>query len=330
MSYCSENKLPLSTSINRLFEVIELLGFQKVRNSLKIDNQIGSYVWIGRGDCISFVALELYVYRNSDCISVQTRTRSGRSYWDLSWQNKTISLLKGLFVGSFITDEGTNRYMKLDGIEPSKVACSLFVDRWRFNNAMIKPKIYLQSRKMTGDIASEKYSGFPWLDDINPRILSDNMIVPYLIGSWESYFRNSYISILKYSNRIPEKALKNCRISSTDYLMVIRQEACLERLLADSLSFQRPNVIAENFRLLNSDIDINAWLRKPYNKRKKTLFDSIIEIVEIRDEIVHTGNMNLSILDDQIHKIIKDLTIAVERSYQGFGQVFGFKPDYDF
>ncbi|WMJ77794.1 hypothetical protein RBQ61_02365 [Sedimentibacter sp. MB35-C1] len=307
-----------------------MLGFQKARDSLKIDNQIGSYIWLGSDDCITFVELELFVFREADCISVQTRTRAGRSYWDLSWQNKTISLLKSLFGGSFITDEGTNRYIKVDVLEPSKVACSLYVDRWKFNNAMIKPKIYLESRKLTGDIAREKSSGLAWLDDINPRILSDNMIVPYLIGCWESYFRNSYISILKYSDCISEKALKNCRISSTDYLKVIKHEACLERLLVDSLSFQRPNVIAENFRMINPNIDISAWLRKPYNRRKKTLFDSIIEIVDIRDEIVHTGNMNLSILDDQIFKIIKDLTIAVDRSYQGFGKVFGFEPKYDY
>lgn len=330
MSYCSENKLPLTTPINRLFEVIELLGFQRAKDPLKINNQIGSYMWIGNDDYISFVELELFVYRQSDCISVETRTRVGRSYWDLHWQNKTISLLKSLFGGSFVTDEGTNRYMKFGVPEPSKISCSLYVDRWIFNNAMIKPQVYLQSRNMTGDISREESIGIPWIDDMNPRILSDNMIIPYLIGCWESYFRNSYISILKYSNDIREKALKNCRISSTDYLKVIKREAYLERILADSLSFQRPNIIAENFRQLNSNIDISTWLRKPYHRRKKTLYDSIIEIVEIRDSIVHTGNMDLSILDKQIHSIIEDLSAAVDRSYQGFGKVFGFEPEYNF
>ena len=306
------------------------MGYQKVRNLFKGQNQVGSYIWFGDNDSISFVELELDVYRKSDCISVQTRTRIGRSYWDLQWQNKTISLIKSLFGGSFTTDEGSDRYMQLAVSKPSKIACSLYVDRWVFNNAMIKPEIYLQSRQMNGDIAREEHSKLPWLDEMNPWILSDNMIIPYLIGCWESYFRNSYISILKYSDEIPEKALKNCRISSPELLMVIKHEANLERILADSLSFQRPNIIAENFRQLNSKIDINAWLRKPYNRRKKTLADSITEIVGIRDSIVHTGNMDLRILDKQIHNIIKDLTAAIDRSYQGFGKVFEFEPDYFF
>ena len=37
MSYCSENKLPLATPKSRLFEVLELLGFQRIQDSAKIE-----------------------------------------------------------------------------------------------------------------------------------------------------------------------------------------------------------------------------------------------------------------------------------------------------
>ena len=125
MSYCSENRLPLATPINRLIEVIELLGFQRVQDPLKIDGQLGAFIWVGSSDEISFVGLELSVYKTDECISVQTRTRAGRSYWDLKQQNKTISLLRSLFGGPFTTDEGTNRYMIFDVPAPSKIASSL-------------------------------------------------------------------------------------------------------------------------------------------------------------------------------------------------------------
>lgn len=330
MSYCSENRLPLTTPIGRLFEVIELLGFQKTQNLLKTESQLGAFIWSGNNEDISFVALELYIYKQDDCISVQTRTRAGRSYWDLRQQNKTISLLRSLFGGSFSTDEGTNRYMTYDVPEPSKIACSLYLDRWRFNSAVLKPRIYLDLRNITGDIAREEPTGLPWLDDINPRILSNNMILPYLIGCWESYFRNSFISIVKYSDDISAKALKNCRVSLEEYIKVIRGKANLESVLADSLSFQRPSIISENFRALNPKIDIATWLRKPYHKRRKSLFDSITEIVETRDIIVHTGITDISIFDKQIQSIIKDLIAAVDRVYRGFGNAFCFEPSFDF
>ncbi len=330
MSYCSENILPPATPLTRLVEVVELLGFKKSIDRIKIDNQVGSYVWIGDDNNISFVGVELYIYKKEDCISVETRTRVGRSYWDLKLQNKTISLIKSLFGGTFYTDEGVNRYMPLYYPEPSKISCSLYVNRWIFNNAIAKPKIYLQSRSMTGDVARNESTGIYWLDEMNPRVLSNNMIIPYLIGCWESYFRNSYISILKYSYNIPDNALKNCRISPAEYLKVIKKEEFLEMILADSLSFQRPYIIAENFRKLNANIDITSWLKRPYHRRRKTLLDSITEIVETRDYIVHTGNMDLRIFDKQIHNIMNDLTEAVDRAYQGFGQVFEFDPSYDF
>lgn len=330
MSYCSENRLPLTTPIKRLFEVIELLGFQKARDPLKIEGQIGAFIWGGNNSDITFVELELYVYKGDDYISVQTRTRAGRSYLDLRQQNKTISLLRSLFGGSFTTDEGTNRYMTFDVPEPSKIACSLYLDRWRFNNAILKPRIYLDSRNMTGDIAKEESTGLPWLDDMNPRILSNNMILPYLIGCWESYFRNSFISIVKYANNVSSRALKNCRISTVEYMKVIHGEVTLESVLADSLSFQRPNIISENFRALDSKIDIATWLKKPYHKRRKSLFDSITDVVETRDVIVHTGMTDISIFDKQVQGIIDDLIAAVDRVYRGFGDVFSFKPSFDF
>jgi hypothetical protein len=47
----------------------------------------------------------------------------------------------------------------------------------------------------------------------------------------------------------------------------------------DNLSFQRPKIIAENFKLINDSIDISGTLRKPYRKRKRSLYDSIDSII---------------------------------------------------
>ena len=326
MSYCSTNTLPITTSLSRLIEVIELLGFKKTIDHLKIENQVGSYFWLGDDDSITFVGVELSIYKNDDCITVTTRTRVGRSYWDLALQNKTISLIKSLFGGRFQTDEGMNRYLNFDCQEPSKVASSLYIDRCVYNNAAMKVKIYLSSRNMIGDVARDESAGIQWIDDMNPRLLSNNMIIPYLIGCWESYFRNSYISILKYSDNIDYNALKNCKISSSELLRIIKKKDSLEKVIADGLSFQKPYIISENFRKLNSEIDISSWLKKPYRRRKKTLYDSITEITDRRNYIVHTGNIDLTLFDKKIQTIMNDLTEAIDRVYQGFGAIFDFVP----
>lgn len=290
-------------------------------------NQIGSYMWLGNDDEISYVGVELSIYKYDDYTSVQTRSRVGKSYWDLKHQNKTISLLRSLFGGSFETDEGKNRYMEFGGDAPSRLSCALYIARWVFHNAMIKPLIYLDTRKLTGDIAREEPTGLPWMDELNPRVLSHNMLIPYIIACWESYLRQSYIAIMKYADSIPEKALKSFRATPAELLEVVRKESDLAYILADSLSFQRPSIAAENFKQLNSRIDLKRWLSTPYHKRKKSLFDSITELVEIRDMIVHQGSMSQDFNEKKIRMIMDDLAVSADRIYDGFGSVFSFEPN---
>lgn len=330
MSYCSENKIPADVSLGRVIEVIELLGYIKVRNPLKTKVQVAFYVWNGDKKSISFAGIELYIYKYADCISVQTRTSIGRSYWDLKHQNKTISLIRSLFGGSFTTDEGNNRYMSFDCPEPSKLACSLYLSRWRLKNALQRPTAYLDSRNVNHDLVHGEFIKARWLDDLNPILLSNNSLIPYIIGCWESYFRQLFVSIIIYADSIPEQALKNCRLSGFELLQAARDPDQLVWRLADSLSFQRPGIIAENFRRLNSSIDIGAWLRKPYHRRKKSLFESISEIIDLRDAIVHAGITSCTLSDNEIRRILFDLTEAANRVYDGLGKVYGFIPDYRF
>lgn len=330
MSYCSDNQIPITASLKNIKEVIELLGYKKCKDALSIPGQVGSYYWSGNDDNISFVGVELYIYKEDEYYSVQTRSRIGRSYWDLEQQNKTILLLKNIFGGSFETDEGKNKRMLFDEKEPDKLACALFISRWVFNNQLMKAKMYLNNRELNGDFSKDESSGLLWIDEMNPRVLSNNMLLPYLIGCWESYFRQSYIAILKYANEINDNALKNSRITNSELLNVIRNGYKAEWYLADSLSFQRPSIIDENFRRLNSNIQIQSWLKKPYHRRKVSLFDSLTDVINVRDTLVHNGQMDISLFDKEAKKIIDDITAAVDRVYEGFGRAFNFNPSYDF
>lgn len=326
MSYCSENRLPLNTKISRIKEVIELLGYRRIQNDLKSKELIGTYAWNGDDYSISFVQIYLSIFRRNDCITVETESSAGRSYWDLERQNKTISLIKSIFGGSFITTAGKNKYLDNLDKEPTLLESSLFVDRYIFKDSISKTKYYLYARQMDPQSALEERTNIDLIDNYNPRILSNNLLIPYIVGCWESFFRNSYISILKYSDAVQENALKRSNPSSKDLLMVIRKEESLENILFDHLSFQRPSIIDENFKQVNQEIKIAKWLMEPYNRRKKTLFDSITELVEVRNTIVHTGQIDLRFLDKFINQNIQDLLVAVDRVYEGFGKVYNFTP----
>jgi hypothetical protein len=185
------------------------------------------------------------------------------------------------------------------------------------------------NRKLEGAIAREKSSGFEFMDELNPRILSNNFLLPYIVAVWEDYFRSTFAAALKYSKQ-RDNALKRARLSHSNLEEVALGTHSIERAIAEGFSFQRPTSIAENFRLLDPKLDIGATLRKPYRRRKKSLFDSIEKLVEDRHKFVHTGGMNVKFFDPQLETALSDIEVAVNRAYEFVALHYGFVPSHDY
>ncbi|MBE0337100.1 HEPN domain-containing protein [Paenibacillus sp. 23TSA30-6] len=329
MSFTSENILPEGTAYNKLINLIALLGYTKQRNEFKNQGMLASYFWYEYKNYRSYVGVELDIYKKDGNILVYTRTRSGRSYWDLEHQNKTIKYIKDYFKGSFSTDEGKNRYFIIDEKVPTELEAGLFIARWVYKNALIKPKIYLDSRNLKGDISRVEHTGISFIDDLNPRFFSNNLLIPYLVATWEEYLKKSFIVILKYTDN-RDKLFKEARFSVNNLRDISAGNTSIEEALVEKFSFQRPRIVAENFKKLDEKLDIFTVLNKPILNRKVSLFDSIEEIVELRNTFVHEGGMDLSINDKKLKVIIKDFEVAVDRIYDRFGAYYNFEPSRDF
>lgn len=330
MSYTSESVLPRSAKLAQLEELIVLLGYRRGEDGLKVPARIGSYFWHDKEDFRSYAGVGLDIYRRlHGPIKVTTQSSAGRSYWDLTQQNKTIKLIHNLFGGHFITDAGRNRCWRPNRRPPSPLASGCFIARSRFHSGLGRARIYLMSRKLEGPIAQEKASGLEFMDELNPRILSNNFLLPYVVALWEDYFRSTFAAALKYSKQ-RESALKRARLSHSNLEQVALGTHSIERAIAESFSFQRPTSIAENFRLLDPKLDIGAVLRKPYRRRKKSLFDSIEQLVEDRHVFVHTGRMNIKFFDPQLQTTLSDIEVAVNRAYECVAAYYGFVPSHDY
>ena len=329
MSYRSESVLPRSAKLAQLEELVALLGYRKSEDGLKIPGRIGSYFWYDQEEYRSYVGVEIDIYRRSRGPIVTTRSSVGRSYWDLTQQNKTLKLIRDFFGGHFTTDAGRNRYWRPDERPPLPLASGCFIARWRFHNGLGRARIYLMNRKFEGPIAREKSSGLEFMDGLNPRILSNNFLLPYIVAVWEDYFRSTFAAALKYSKQ-RESALKRARLSHSNLEQVALGSHSIERAIADGFSFQRPTSIAENFRLLDPKLDIGAALRKPYRRRKTSLFDSIEQLVEDRHVFVHTGRMNVKFFDPQLQTALSDIEVAVNRAYECVATYYGFVPSHDY
>ena len=186
MSYTSTSILSKKISLSQVQDMILLLGYTKLAINSKVPDLAASYFWAEEKDYQSYVGVELDVYRDrAGHITVATRSRVGRSYWDLIQQNKTLKMFRDLMGGNFTTDAGHNRYWRPDEPPPSPLSSGCFLARWRFHNNIGRAQMYLSNREFKGTMAKDEPSGLYYMDELNPRLLSNNFLLPYLIAVWE-------------------------------------------------------------------------------------------------------------------------------------------------
>lgn len=330
MSYTSTSVLRQSVTVAQAKEIIELLGYKRVRDSLKVPNLAAGYYWYDETDYKSWSGVELDIYKTpKGPVKLTTRSTAARSYWDLTHQNKTLKLLRDLFGGHFETDAGRNRYWHPDEPAPPPISSGCYLARWRFHNNFGKARVYLMNRKLEGPIARDSSSGFEFMDQMNPRLLSNNLLVPYMIAVWEEFFRATFAACLRYSKQ-RETALKRAKLSHSDLENLAMGSVQIERAVAEFFSFQRPSSIAETFKLLDPKLDLAAPLRKPYRRRRLSLYESLEALVENRNALVHAGELNLGLFDKKLETTMSDLTEAANRTYNHIAKHYGFIPNHDY
>jgi hypothetical protein len=163
---------------------------------------------------------------------------------------------------------------------------------------------------------------------MNPRLLSNNLLIPFIIAVWEEYYRVTFTAVLRYADK-RDVVLKKARLSHAQ-LEQIAAEKQIERPIFECFSFQRPSMIGENFKLIDPKLNLASAMRKPFRRRKFSLCDSIESLVEARNAFVHAGDMDMSLFDRRLQAILADIVMAVDRSYDSIGVHFKFKPIRDY
>lgn len=331
MSYTSTNTLLESTVLGRVFEIIEWLGYKKHLPDPSISDQVGNYIWTGDRDSQSFVGVELQVYQKSGIITIDTRTRSGRSYWDLELQNKTIKTLYDLFGGSFVTDSGDNTLFPKDEDEPTQLEAGLYSQKWKHYNSVSKLSLLIETYENKWEF---KPTGLSFFDEINPKILFNNLQIPYLVGVFEEYLKSTFVVLFEYSpekdrKRIFKKLLSQYGIQP-DYLESLPQNSeSIEWHLTRFMSFQNPRKIVESFNLIDKNIGVSNVLKKLTSDKTQSLFERIDKIVKIRHEIVHHGRTDVTVTDDVIKQFVDDLNEVVDLIYRRLSDHYnlGYRQD---
>jgi len=322
MSYESQNILKEGTNKKDVITFLELLNFKKL--GLWNADELGkilSYQWFEREDYKSWSGVELSFFEQENKIHIETRTNIGRSYYDLVQQNTTIRLLKKYFGGVFYTDYGKGRYLQPPSGPPEHSASGCHLAFSGFGSNLIRARQYFENVSF-GDNEKQP-SGIHWLDRYNPKLLSNILTLPFLASIAEDYWKSTYIALLKYSDS-KESILKSNRISADRLVQVSTGFLSIEEAFAESISFGRISMVCRHFKAVEKQFDLASILKKPYRRRKKTLFDSLEEMTEFRNEIIHQASSPIIIEDEYLKDLINVLHDSVERCYEELTKLKGW------
>jgi len=315
MSYTSSSVFRPSTTLAQLRGIVELLGFTRGSDSLKVPGRVLSYWWFEQKDYKSWVGVELDVYRSrAGRVTVTTRSRAGRSYWDLVQQNRALKTLRDLFGGHFVTDAGRNRYWRPEGAAPAPAQSGCYMARWRLHNSFARAQLYLSTRGLNSPIARPEPTGLHFMDTMNPRLLSNNLLLPYLVAIWEDFHKSCFAALLRYSDN-RAAVLKAARLPQERLEAVAAGTDSIEDSVAGTFGFQRPTTISAAYRLLDPQLDITATLRRRYRRRRVSLFDTIESAVAQRHSFVHRGEMDTTFSDTRLKSTLADFEAAADRVY---------------
>jgi hypothetical protein len=258
VSYESESFLPRSARLQDVREFVELLGYKKtgITQSKKY-GRFEEYFYFDEKDYRSWIGVLLAIEVKSKSLVVCTRTTVARSFHDLDHQNRTIFQLRKRFGGHFRTDEGKGRYMRPESGPPTPSASGCHIAFQRFGHNLIQGKMYLDARTFPKQYQG-KADEFLAQMGMSPRLLSNNMLLPFIVAALEDYFKSTFVALLRYSAR-KQAFFKGLRLQG-DHLAAISDGSSVESQVAETLPFQRISSIARHFEALDPKLDLAGVL----------------------------------------------------------------------
>jgi hypothetical protein len=276
--------------------------------------------WFDHTDYKSHRGVYVEVARRDQALQVYLRSNISASYWDLLKLNDTIRSLRRQFGGCFQSDQGANRYFPLpEKQSATESGCSLAFER--FEASVSRAELYLANRRFP-----DQFRAFPFADLMaaySPWVLSNNLLLPFVVSILEDYFKSTFVAVLKYSAR-KESIFKSARLSSQQLLRLSEGNVSVEALVAEGMAFQNLRVVSEAFRSVVPELDIHGILRRPYRRRRVSLWEALTELVGSRHAFVHRGEVDVTFDDEVLATRIVDTQVAVDRVHRRLCQVSGW------
>lgn len=316
MGYDCKCSLLEGTKLSEVEEFLFFLDYDRIRKGL--------FYYFENKDYLSYTGVWARIETvDNGQILVFLRSQIIASNSDIEHFNKTAKQLRKRFGGYFESDFGKNRYIRDLKTDRVKAESGCYISYINFENNITTAEIYYRYARF--DIQYPPIGLVPEMDEHNPSIISNNLVVPFLVTLIEEYFRSSYIALLIYSDR-KDIIFKNSRILSDDLISISEQAFTIEEAVARSKSFQNIDKICSNFKDLNPRLDIGGILKRPYRRRRETLYTSLDKLFKQRHMQIHRNQFRIDYTQDKLHRDIDNVKISIRRSYSHLIDTFGWNP----
>ena len=192
---------------------------------------------------------------------------------------------------------------------PPEAGCYLAFER--FQNNIQRAILYVDARTFAPAYSDPKRLKIA--DMLNPRLFSNNLLLPYLVSAIEDYFKSTFVALAKHSDA-KETLFRNARITADRLVTVAAGEARIEEVVADAMSFQSLAAICNHFRAADKRIDYAGVLRRPVARR--SLYGAVEVVIARRHALIHHSELDLAFEDSLAARAIDDVFSAVRKCHE--------------
>jgi hypothetical protein len=323
LSFEAYADLPQAVSRQAAMDFFALLGFVPVQMSpfWNTRGAFQAFNWDDQRDYRSYTGAYGELAEQDGHLVVYTRTNVSASYWDVAKQNECLKALRSRLGGSFTSDFGKNRYFPLPDGPPAPPEAGCFLAFQRFDGNMERSIWYLSNRNFPQNFKTGWDAQL--LGGTNPWILSNNLLLPYLVATMEDYFKSTFVALLRYSDR-KEVLLRNARLNSDHLVRIASGGNSVEECFAETLPFQNLKAVSDHFKALEPKLDIHGVLHKPFRRRRVPLFASLSHLVQRRHGFIHHSEVHVEFDDRALARGLKDLYASVDRIYGRISEIYGW------
>lgn len=320
MGWDARNFLPPTTRERDVHELLQGLGYEK-DTSGALQN-----AWYLPPKEEFFSGVIAFVSRTTEKLLIDTHTSIWAGRADRDIHNNTIRLLKRRFGGGFRSDFGGNAYLRYERPDRRGAEAACYRAYAAFEDNMTNARVWADGLAVGPGIPWET----PVLQDLamNPLVGLNHLMLPFLASVFEEFVKSCYVGLLRYSDRRLSVFKAARSLPAEDWIRIADRETTVEEAHARWLSFQNLDRVAAQFRDLDPRLDVAGVLRRPYRRRRRSLYESIAAVLERRHRFVHELEVDSRYDNTARERDFSDMAIGVERIYRHLLDRYGWAP-YD-